>query len=234
MLNMPMCSVFRSTLQPNRSLPRRNRLARRSRSRPSVPIATHLEIRFPRVAGLSSRTARRTADRQFNDDSVLGIDPRSCRAHLSRRKAGIIGEGVELNLEHLGDMRRSTLALSRHETICSTRNGAIPAKNPSSISSGSSNALPRNGSTPASFAKAALFRRSSCTRNWQTWLANGSRLLSFATQFGKSPIKTILDPYNPTGSTSHVKFTTSKTDRWETDARRCHINWVILDSDWEG
>jgi type III restriction enzyme len=22
-------------------------------------------------------------------------------------------------------------------------------------------------------------------------------------------------------------------DRWETDARRCHVNWVILDSDWE-
>ena len=49
----------------------------------------------------------------------------------------------------------------------------------------------------------------------------------------KSPIKVLLDPYNPTGSTSHVNFTTSKTDRWETDARRCHINWVILDSDWE-
>jgi type III restriction enzyme len=32
----------------------------------------------------------------------------------------------------------------------------------------------------------------------------------------------------------HVKFTTSKTDRWETDAERSHINWVILDSDWEG
>ena len=39
--------------------------------------------------------------------------------------------------------------------------------------------------------------------------------------------------YNPTGSTLHVNFTTSKRDRWETDARRCHINWVILDSDWE-
>jgi hypothetical protein len=22
-------------------------------------------------------------------------------------------------------------------------------------------------------------------------------------------------------------------DRWQTDPRRCHINWVILDSDWE-
>jgi type III restriction enzyme len=31
----------------------------------------------------------------------------------------------------------------------------------------------------------------------------------------------------------HVSFNTSKRDRWESDARRCHINWVILDSDWE-
>ena len=35
---------------------------------------------------------------------------------------------------------------------------------------------------------------------------------------GESPIKALLDPYNPTGSTSHVRFNTSKTDRWETDA----------------
>jgi type III restriction enzyme len=49
-----------------------------------------------------------------------------------------------------------------------------------------------------------------------------------------SPIKAVLDPYNPTGSTSHVKFNTSRTERWQTDARRCHINWVILDSGWEG
>ena len=44
----------------------------------------------------------------------------------------------------------------------------------------------------------------------------------------------LLDPYNSTGSTAHVNFNTSKTDRWETDARRCHLNWVILDSDREG
>jgi len=52
-------------------------------------------------------------------------------------------------------------------------------------------------------------------------------------QIGKRPIKAVLEPYNPTGSTMHVNFNTSKLDRWETDARRCHINWVILDSDWE-
>jgi len=43
----------------------------------------------------------------------------------------------------------------------------------------------------------------------------------------------VLDPYNPTGSTAHVRFNTSKILRWETDARRCHINWIVLDSDWE-
>jgi len=47
------------------------------------------------------------------------------------------------------------------------------------------------------------------------------------------PVKAMLDPFNPSGSTSHVNFNTSKTDRWETDSRRCHINWVVLDSDWE-
>jgi len=47
------------------------------------------------------------------------------------------------------------------------------------------------------------------------------------------PIKAMLDPYNPVASTSHVRFNTSRTHRWQTDPARCHVNWVILDSDWE-
>jgi type III restriction enzyme len=45
----------------------------------------------------------------------------------------------------------------------------------------------------------------------------------------------LLDPYNPVGSTAHVRFTTSKTDRWDTvgPPPKNHVNWVILDSDWE-
>ena len=50
---------------------------------------------------------------------------------------------------------------------------------------------------------------------------------------GAHPIKALLDAYNPTGSKRHVRFTTSKTDRWETSSERCHINWIIIDSDWE-
>lgn len=50
---------------------------------------------------------------------------------------------------------------------------------------------------------------------------------------GERPIKAVLDPYNPTGSTAHVNFNTSKKDRWQTDSRRCHIDWIVLDSGWE-
>ncbi len=40
------------------------------------------------------------------------------------------------------------------------------------------------------------------------------------------------------GSTATVSFNTSKTDRWDTlgsssGGPKSHINWVILDSDWE-
>jgi hypothetical protein len=63
------------------------------------------------------------------------------------------------------------------------------------------------------------------------------RITSAITQSALSekqkPVKALLDPYNPTGSSSHVNFTTSKAARWQTDSRKCPINWVVLDSDWE-
>ncbi len=36
---------------------------------------------------------------------------------------------------------------------------------------------------------------------------------------GERPIKALLDPYNPTGSTMHVRFNTSRTERWETSSK---------------
>ena len=53
------------------------------------------------------------------------------------------------------------------------------------------------------------------------------------TLIGDKPVKAILDAYNPVGSTRFVNFTTSKKTRWETDPRKCHINWAVCDLDWE-
>src|SRR3546814_9470499 len=53
---------------------------------------------------------------------------------------------------------------------------------------------------------------------------------------GQRPVKAILDPYNPTGSTAYVNFNTSRAHRWETlgPPPKNQVTWVILDRDWEG
>src|SRR5262252_5183841 len=118
-------------------------------------------------------------------------------------------------------------------SACSTPNGVTRAKNPSGTCSVSSSALPNNGSIPVWSARVARIPPSFRYQELADMACD--RITAGITNalVGERPIKALLDPYNPTGSTMHVNFTTSKTRRWQTDARRCHINWIILDSDWE-
>ena len=53
------------------------------------------------------------------------------------------------------------------------------------------------------------------------------------TELSRQPVKAMLDPYNPSGSTRRANFTTSRTQRYATGPK-CHLNWAILDSTWEG
>ncbi len=46
-------------------------------------------------------------------------------------------------------------------------------------------------------------------------------------------MKAMLDAYNPRGTTTHVSFNTTKSDLWKTAVARCHVNYVVCDSDWE-
>jgi type III restriction enzyme len=54
------------------------------------------------------------------------------------------------------------------------------------------------------------------------------------TFLGTKPVHALPDPYSPSGSTRSVHFHTSKALRWQTRADRSHVNWAVLDSDWEG
>ena len=46
-----------------------------------------------------------------------------------------------------------------------------------------------------------------------------------ASMLGEQPVKAVLDPYNPTGSTAHVRFNTSKTLLLaDATIDRCHVN----------
>jgi type III restriction enzyme len=73
------------------------------------PDRDGLEIRFPRVSGYRVELPEERLTAEFNDDSVLELTPDLVRAPSTTRNEGIIGEGIDLTLAHLSDLRQSTL-----------------------------------------------------------------------------------------------------------------------------
>lgn len=195
------------------------------------PDRDALEIRFPRVAGYRVELPEERLTATFNDDSVLELTPDLVGPSITKNE-GIIGEGVELSLEHLDDMRISTVLFHLTKRLVYTK-WRDAGEDPKLHLFGQLKRITKHwldtclvckgGTKPAQLLYPDLGNMA-CERI----TAAITRSL-----VGTSPLKAVLDPYNPTGSTAHVRFNTSRTDRWQTDARRCHINWVILDSDWE-
>ncbi|MGD9721810.1 MAG: restriction endonuclease, partial [Pirellulales bacterium] len=148
------------------------------------------------------------------------------------RNSGIIGEGVDLNLEHLGDMRPSTLLFNLTQRLLYTK-WRDPGEEPKLHLFGQLKRITHQWLDTCLVCKGDTYPALLMYQELADIACN--RITAGITRafIGERPIKAVLDPYNPTGSTARVRFNTSKTDRWETSSDRCHINWVILDSDWE-
>lgn len=195
------------------------------------PDRDSLEIRFPRVAGYRVELPEQRLSAKFNDDSVMELTPDLVGA-TETRNSGIIGASVDLNLIHTGDIRPSQVVYELTSHLVLTRwrdaNGEpqlhLFGQLKRIARQWLDNYLVCTGKTYPAQLKYKMLADMACERI----MAGINR-----EHIGGSPIKAVLDPYNPVGSTIHVNFNTSKTDRWETDARCCHINWIILDSDWE-
>ena len=195
------------------------------------PQRDELEIRFPRVEGYRVELPEERLTAEFNDDSILELTPDIVGPSITKN-AGIIGEDVDLNLEHLGDMRRSTLLFHVAKRLLYTK-WRDPGEDPKLYLFGQLKRITKQWLDTCLVCKgdtypAQLMYQELADMACERITAGITRSL-----LGEKPIKAVLDPYNPTGSTAHVNFNTSKKDRWETDSRRSHINWVILDSDWE-
>src|SRR5713226_9312324 len=70
------------------------------------PERDNLEIQFPRVVGYRVELPQERLTANFNDDSILELTPELVGA-TETRNSGIIGEQVDLNLVHTGDVRPS-------------------------------------------------------------------------------------------------------------------------------
>ncbi len=195
------------------------------------PDRDALEIRFPRVEGYRVELPEERLTANFNDDSILELTPDLVGPSITHNR-GIIGEGVDLSLEHLKDMRRSTLIFEVTKRLLYTK-WRDPGEEPRHSLFGQLKRITKQWLDTCLRCKGATYPAQLLYQELADMACERITAGITRSLAGSRPIKAMLDPYNHTGSTAHVNFTTSKKTRWETDARRCHVNWVICDSDWE-
>jgi len=195
------------------------------------PERDPLEISFPRVSGYRVELPEERLSAEFSNDSILELSPELVGPSITKN-AGIIGEVVDLNLKHLKDMRPSTLLFHLTQRLLYTR-WRDPGEEPKLYLFGQLKRITRQWLDTCLVCKGSTYPAQLMYQELADIACGRITDAITRAEHGVRPIKAVFDPYNPTGSTNHVNFNTSKKNRWQTDARRCHINWVILDSDWE-
>lgn len=195
------------------------------------PERDALEIRFPRVQGYRAELPEERLTADFTEDSILELTPDLVGA-TETRQSGIIGATVDLNLVHTGDVRPSQVVyeLTSHLVLSKWRdaNG-----DPQLHLFGQLKRIARQWLEGYLVCKGGTFPAQLKYKMLADMAAEKITAGITRALVGTRPIHAVLDPYNPTGSTAHVNFNTSKTERWEASAQHCQLNWVILDSDWE-
>ena len=180
------------------------------------PERDALEIRFPRVEGYRVELPEERLTAEFNDDSILELTPDLVGPSITRN-SGIIGEGVDLNLEHLGDMRPSTLLFHVTQRLLYTK-WRDPGEEPKLHLFGQLKRITKQWLDTCLVCKGGTYPAQLMYQELADMACE--RITAGITRafLGERPIKALLDPYNPAGSTQHVRFNTSKTDRWETSS----------------
>jgi len=200
------------------------------------PDRDALEITFPRVEGYRVELPEERLSASFNDESILTLSPALVGPSITRN-SGIIGEGADMSLQHLGEVRHSSLVYKLTERLLYTT-WREPGEAPKLHLFGQMKRIVNqwlNGDEARQYlvCKGDTYPALLMYQELADMACN-KITAAITRQFeGQRPIKALLDAYNPTGSSAHVRFNTSKTDRWQTSSKHCQLNWVILDSDWE-
>jgi type III restriction enzyme len=195
------------------------------------PDRDALEIRFPRVLGYRTQLPDERLTATFSDDSYMDLTPELVGA-TSTTSSGIIGAAVNLTLKHTQDVRPSQVVyeLTSHLVNTKWRDGN---GDPQLHLFGQLKRIARQWLDDYLVCKGGTYPAQLVYKTLADMACEKITAGITRSLVGSNPIKAVLDPYNPTGSTANVNFNTSKTDRYETNSQQCHVNWVVLDSDWE-
>jgi type III restriction enzyme len=196
----------------------------------AVPQRAELEITFPRVEGFRVDLPSENLQATFDENSRLVLTPREvgpCEVLMQ----GIVGEGITLTPEVIAAFRPSEISFQLAKHL-----------------------LYRDFRDEDGFPRQHLFPQ--IQRICKRWLDEGYLVTQgvpigavlyleiahtvidlIANAIVKStgderPARSVVDPYQPTGSTAFVNFQTTRAV-YATDHRKSHVSHVVLDSEWE-
>ena len=198
-----------------------------------------LEIRFPRVEGYRVEPPQERLSARFNEESILTLSPDLIGPSITQN-AGIVGEGVDMSLKYLSGIRTGTLLYHLTHRLLYTQ-WREPGEAPRLHLFGQlmrivrewMYTLDQHGMPKYLVCLGSTYPALLMNQELADMACNKITAAITRSHLGERPIKAMLDAYNPSGSTAHVRFNTSKTERWQTSPQHCHLNWVILDSQWE-
>ena len=176
------------------------------------PERDNLEIRFPRVEGYRVELPEERLEARFDADSTLELSPELVGPSVTQN-SGIIGATADMSLQHLGDMRPSTLLFHITQRLLYTK-WRDPGEEPKMHLFGQLKRISKQWLDTCLICKGNTYPALLMYQQLGDMACNKITHGITAAFEGTRPIKALLDPYNPTGSTKHVRFNTSKTDRW--------------------
>ncbi len=195
------------------------------------PERDHLEIRFPRVQGYRSELPDEAITAKFTDDSVLELTPLLVGPSKTKN-SGIIGQVADMNLEHLDKIRPSTILFNLTEHLVDTKYRDPDQDAPVHLF-GKLKRVAKEWLDSYLVCKGDTYPGLLMYKDLADMACNKITAAITRQNLGQRPIRAILDPFNPSGSTRHVRFNTSKELLWQTSPLLSHVNYVVCDSGWE-
>lgn len=199
------------------------------------PERDQLAITFPRISGYRAVLPAEDIGAEFGADSALILTPELTDA-TDTRNAGIAGEHADLTVDY-SDRRQQTVLLNLTKFLLERyfrdEDGA-----PKLYLYGRLRAIAgqwlreycqfKGGTQPGQLLL-PVFLAEACERIYQAILRHAQNHAA-----NSASIMTALpDPFNPQGTSLDVDFRTVKAELWATDARKCGINYVVYDGNWE-
>ena len=195
------------------------------------PARDHLEIRFPRVEGYRVELPEDHLEATFSADSILELTPDLVGPSITQN-SGIIGKSANMSLKHLEGMRRSTVLYELTKRLLYTK-FRDAGEEPKLHLFGQLKRITKQWLDTCLVCKGSTYPALLLYEQLADMACQRITTGITAAYLGDRPVVAMLDAYNATGSTRFVNFNTSRDTRWQTAPDKCHVNWVIYDSEWE-